>query len=81
MYGRALPFALFFASGLAGLVYQVVWSRMLTLVIGVGIFAVTTVVCTYMGGLALGSWAVGRYGQRWNDPLRPYGVFEAAIGI
>jgi spermidine synthase len=66
---------------MAGLIYQVVWSRMLTLVLGVGIFAVTAVICTYMAGLALGSWLVGRYGERWRDELLTYGVFEAAIGI
>jgi len=76
-----LIFSLFFASGLAGLIYQVVWSRLLTLVVGVGIFAVTAVVCTYMAGLALGSYVIGRYGERYGDPLRVYGVLEAAIGI
>ncbi len=76
-----LIFSLFFASGLAGLIYQVVWSRLLTLVVGVSIFAVTAVVCTYMAGLALGSYVIGRYGERYGDPLRVYGVLEAAIGI
>jgi hypothetical protein len=39
----ALALGVFFASGATGLVYQVMWSRMLTLVIGVSIFAITTV--------------------------------------
>jgi spermidine synthase len=76
-----LVFTLFFASGVAGLVYQVVWSRLLTLVIGVSIFAVTAVICTYMAGLALGSYFIGRHGDRWGEPLRVYGVIEGAIGI
>jgi spermidine synthase len=76
-----LIFALFFASGLTGLIYQVVWSRLLTLVVGVSIFAVTAVICTYMAGLALGSYVIGRVGERLGDPLRVYGVLEGVIGI
>jgi spermidine synthase len=77
----ALAFVLFFASGMAGLVYQIVWSRLLTLVVGVSIFAVTAVICTFMAGLALGSYLIGRSGDRWGDPLRAYGVIEGIIGV
>ncbi len=76
-----LVVAVFFTSGVAGLIYQVVWSRLLTLVVGVSIFAVTAVICTFMAGLALGSWAVGRFGGRWRDPLLAYGAIEGAIGV
>jgi spermidine synthase len=76
-----LALAVFFTSGLAGLIYQVVWSRLLTLVVGVSIFAITAVICTFMAGLALGSWAVGRFGGRWRDPLLAYGAIEGVIGI
>jgi len=72
---------LFFLSGAAGLIYQVVWARMLTLVIGVSIFAITAVVCSFMAGLGLGSYVIGRWAQRWRDPLLAYGVIEALIGI
>jgi spermidine synthase len=77
----ALALGVFFASGATGLVYQVVWSRMLTLVIGVSIFAITTVLTTFMAGLGLGSYAMGRWATRWRDPLRVYGVVEGLIGI
>jgi spermidine synthase len=76
-----LALALFFTSGVAGLIYQVVWSRLLTLVVGVSIFAITAVICTFMAGLALGSWAVGRWGARWSDPLLAYGLIEGTIGV
>jgi spermidine synthase len=75
-----LCFAVFFTSGMAGLIYQVVWSRMLALVIGVTIFAVTVVVCTFMGGLGLGAYLVGRHGRRLRNPLRAYGIIEAVVG-
>jgi len=50
----------FFLSGAAGLVYEIVWTRMLGLVFGHTIFAVTTVLAAFMAGLALGEAAVGR---------------------
>jgi spermidine synthase len=77
----ALMFTVFFLSGMAGLIYQVVWSRLLTLVIGVSIFAITTVICTFMVGLALGSYLLGRWGDRFRDPLLAYGVIEGVIGV
>ncbi len=77
----ALMLALFFLSGAAGLIYQVVWARMLTLVIGVSIFAISAVVCSFMAGLGLGSYLIGRWTQRWRDPLLAYGVIEALIGL
>lgn len=74
-------FVVFFLSGMAGLVYQVAWSRLLTLVIGVSTFAITTVVCTFMLGLALGAWLVGRRIERLRDPLLAYAVIEGLIGL
>ncbi len=74
-------FAVFFLSGMAGLIYQVAWSRLLTLLIGVGIFAITAVVCTFMAGLALGAYLIGRWGDRWRDPFLAYGIIEGTIGV
>src|SRR5215813_3723204 len=48
--------ALFFASGAAGLVYEVVWSRLLKELFGVTAYAVAAVLATYLAGLALGGW-------------------------
>lgn len=76
-----LVLSLFFASGLAGLVYQVAWARLLSRVLGVDIHAVTTVVCTFMAGLGLGSYAVARWGGHLLRPLRAYGVIEVSIAV
>ena len=46
---------LFFLSGSTSLVYEVVWMRRLSLVFGHSIFSVSTVLTTFMSGLALGS--------------------------
>ncbi len=74
----------FFLSGAAGLIYEVLWVRMIDKVIGSAPFAVATVLSVFMGGLALGSWMVGRYISRLSSKkalLSLYGKLEIAIGI
>src|SRR3954470_20184645 len=72
---------LFLASGFSGLVYQVAWVRLLTPVFGVTAYAISTVIASFMGGLALGSYVAGRYIDRRRDPLRIYAMLEAGIGV
>ena len=68
----ALLYVLFFLSGAAALVYQVVWVRSLTLVFGGTHLAVTAVLSIFMTGLALGGYAIGRHVDRIAKPLRLY---------
>jgi spermidine synthase len=77
---RGLVLALFFLSGATGLVYEVVWTRQLSLIFGVTVFAAATVLAAFMGGLALGSFAIGRWLDRHPNPLRVYALLEAGIG-
>lgn len=76
---RRLVLRLFLASGCSGLMYQVVWVRMLTRMFGVTIYATSTVVAAFMAGLALGSYLFGRYVDRQKEPLRLYGQLELLI--
>jgi spermidine synthase len=71
----------FFLSGATGLVYQVIWLRMLGLVFGHTVYAITTVLAAFMAGLALGSFLFGRLADRIASPLRVYGWLEVAIGV
>src|SRR5262249_11234889 len=59
---------------------QVVWLRMLTLTFGVTSFAVATVLCGFMGGLALGSFLAGGVADRIARPLVAYAGAELLIG-
>ena len=52
---------LLFFSGVSALVYQTIWIKQLTLVVGVDVYAVTTGVSGFFAGLALGSFAFGRF--------------------
>ena len=72
---------LFFLSGAAGLVYQVLWMRSLGLFLGSDLYALSIILSSFMGGLALGSLAGGRLAERVSRPLFWYGVAEVGIGL
>jgi len=73
--------ALFLISGMAGLIYQTIWNRMLALVFGTTLPAVTTVLAAFMGGLALGSFIFGRVADKSIHLARMYGVLEICVGL
>src|SRR3989442_524405 len=70
---------LFFLSGATGLVYELLWVRLLYQAFGSTIQSVTTVVAAYMGGLGLGAWWFGRRADRHPRPGTLYGRLELAI--
>src|SRR3954451_961414 len=78
---RPVILACFFLSGASGLVLEMLWTRMLTLVFGSTTLAVSTVLTAFMGGLGLGSYLAGRLADRLRDPVRAYALAEAAIGL
>src|ERR1041384_8071676 len=77
----ALIAACFTLSGAAGLIYEVLWMRMLGLVFGATMVAISVVLTAFMGGLALGSAIGGKVAARIGKALRAYGVIEIAIGF
>ena len=72
---------LFLFSGIASLIYQIVWVRMLTLVFGHTIYSVSIVLSAFMAGLGLGSYLWGRTIDKTGKPLLIYGKIEILIGI
>src|SRR2546427_6286085 len=72
---------LFFLSGATGLIYELLWVRVLYQSFGSTIQSVTTVVAAYMGGLGLGAWLFGRRADRTPRPAVLYGWLEIAIGL
>ena len=59
----------FFLSGLAALVYEIVWARYLALFLGCDGYAVMVVLATFMGGLAIGNYLLGAVADRLGRPL------------
>ncbi|NOY80509.1 MAG: tetratricopeptide repeat protein [Kiritimatiellaeota bacterium] len=76
--------AFFFLSGLAGLVHELVWARLLAAAGVSSVFAVSGTVAVFMGGLALGSLWVGPWVDRVRDGRRllaAYGVLELTVAV
>ncbi|HEX7797238.1 MAG TPA: fused MFS/spermidine synthase [Vicinamibacterales bacterium] len=80
MLAAALSVAFFF-SGAAGLIFQVVWFYRAGLVFGSSVWAVTIVLSSFMGGLALGNALAGRYASNVKRPLVVYAQLEALVAI
>lgn len=86
LFTRRILFLLFFISGFSGLVYQVIWTRMAFASFGIITPVLSVVLSVFMLGLAVGSWA----GGRWIAPLTAksgwsaaffYGGAELVIGL
>jgi len=71
----------FFFSGAAGLIYQVVWTRMLTQIFGNTTYAIATVLSAFMAGLAIGSYLFGKIADRGKNDFLLYGILEAGVGV
>lgn len=71
----------FLFSGATGLIYEVVWARMLGLVFGATTMAISAVLAAFMGGLALGSAVAAKRMARITKPLRAYALIEICIGL
>jgi spermidine synthase len=57
------------------------WLRLLALVFGVTVYAASTVLASFMGGLALGSYGAGRIAGRLTSPLKTFGLVEIGVGL
>jgi spermidine synthase len=80
--GRRAIVVLYTLSGAAGLVYEVAWTRLLTLELGHTVAAASTVLAAFMSGLAAGAWAAGTRplrGARWS--LQTYAALEAVVAL
>jgi len=73
--------ALFFVSGMTGLLYEVAFSKLLGYVFGATAYAVSAVLAAFMAGLAAGAHFGGRRAARLRRPLVGYGVLEIGVGV
>ena len=72
---------LFFVSGLSGILFEVLWTRIFTFLLGGTSHSVTAVITAFMLGLGLGSYLFGRIADRQAQPLRLYGVLELGVAL
>lgn len=66
-------------SGLAGLMHEIVWAKLLVSLIGSTAHSQAVVLTVFMGGLAAGALIFGRRSDRGGSPLRTYVRLELAI--
>lgn len=72
---------LLFGSGMAALVYQTAWQRMLRLVFGASTAASAAVIAIFLGGLGVGGIWLGKRVERSPRPLEFYGTLEAGVSV
>jgi spermidine synthase len=70
-----------FGSGVAALIYEIVWFQLLELVIGSTAVSLGILLATFMGGLCLGSLILPRLVSSRRHPLRVYALIELGIGV
>ena len=76
-----IPALLLCISGAAALVYQVLWIKQLSLVVGVEVYAITTGISAFFAGLAIGGWLFGRWADRLQQPVLLYAGLEVLVAI
>jgi spermidine synthase len=72
---------LLFASGAAALVYQLLWIKQLSLIVGIEVYAITTAVSAFFAGLAVGGAIFGRLVDRTIRPLQLYARLEFGVAL
>jgi len=70
---------LFVLSGVAGLGYEIVWTRSFAVGLGHEAPSMLAVVAAFFGGFALGAWFLDRRVSSSDDPGRWYAVLELVI--
>ena len=81
-FPNSVAFPVFFASGLAAVVYQILWQRAVFTMFGSDNESVTIIVSAFMLGLGIGSLVGGWASRRFPDRLiYLFAGVEAAIGL
>ncbi|MCY4263583.1 MAG: fused MFS/spermidine synthase [Gammaproteobacteria bacterium] len=74
-----LTLGIFYASGAAGLIYEILWMRQLTQLFGSTSQSAAVTTAAFFSGLAAGSWFWGRRSSQWRNPLNNYALLEFGI--
>ena len=71
----------FFLSGLTGLVYEILWTRLIIKIIGGAPFAVSIVLTVFMGGLGLGAYLASRIIDRITEQMKLVRIYGVLVSI
>jgi len=78
---KKLLLILFGISGMTALIYEIIWIRPLSLVFGNTTYSISTIVASFILGLAIGSWLAGRFTDRLQNPLKYFALIQITIGF
>lgn len=78
---RRLAVAVFALSGMAALIYEVAWTRELSLVFGSTVYAVSMMLTAFMSGLSLGAFLGGKWADESADLFALFGRLETGIAV
>ena len=70
-----------FLTGLSSFIYEVVWIRMLSLVLGASTYSFELMLASFILGLALGGLWVRRRVDEVDDPVRFLGIVQVVMGV
>ncbi|MDY6973604.1 MAG: spermidine synthase [Thermodesulfobacteriota bacterium] len=72
---------IFFLSGASALIFEMLWFHLSGLVFGNSVWATSIVLCSFMGGLALGNGLSAFWGHKIRSPLSFYACLEIIIAV
>lgn len=78
---QSTVYLFFLLSGMTGLIFQVSWFKYLILFLGNTTYSQTILLATFLGGLALGNYIIGKVTDKLKNQLLFYGLIELIIGI
>jgi spermidine synthase len=78
---KKIIFPIFAISGASALIYEMLWIRPLSLVFGNSIYAMGTIVFSFIVGLAIGSFVISKYVDKIDNPLRAFAFLQIGIGL
>jgi len=78
---KKLLLIIFGLTGMTALIYEIIWIRPLSLVFGTTIYAVSTIIASFILGLAVGSWIAGKYTDKLKNPLRYFAFTQLGVGF
>jgi len=78
---RKLALLAFAFSGMAALIYEVLWTRELSLIFGSTVYAVSMMLAAFMSGLSLGAILGGRWADKSRNLFGMFGLLELGIAV
>jgi len=81
MQRHTIILVLFFLSGFAALMFEVIWARHITLIYGSSIHSFAIVLTSFLAGLGIGSVIASRYVDRIKEKIVLFAFIELLIGV